>query len=260
MVNISEYLTSMELAFNIDILYACECGSRAYGYAKENSDYDVRFVYKRKLPHYLSIRSERSDVIEHRVNELDIVGWDIIKFCKQLYNGNASPFEWMHSDIIYKDDGIFKKTINNNHAILFQPTPIINHYYHWANNHLSLLNNETHKKYKACCIIARAVLMMLHIDQWNTYPVSIDVKCYLFPDFYTKYKLETTMLSDIFESRKQDKPLTDEALKAAHTWCTNALQLFHDRKNTYVPINRDSMIKLLDQIIYERINSNYETL
>lgn len=74
---IAEKLLTIEKEKNVRILYACESGSRAWGFASPDSDYDVRFIYARPADNYLSIE-ERKDVIELPVNEvLDISGWDI---------------------------------------------------------------------------------------------------------------------------------------------------------------------------------------
>lgn len=39
-------IKEIEESHNIEVLYACESGSRAWGFASEDSDYDVRLVYK----------------------------------------------------------------------------------------------------------------------------------------------------------------------------------------------------------------------
>lgn len=41
---------------NIQILFAVESGSRAWGFPSADSDYDVRFVYARPRSDYLSVR------------------------------------------------------------------------------------------------------------------------------------------------------------------------------------------------------------
>ena len=42
---ILENLVHIELEHNVRILYAVESGSRAWGFASRDSDYDVRFIY-----------------------------------------------------------------------------------------------------------------------------------------------------------------------------------------------------------------------
>jgi len=38
-------LAQVEAERNVRVLYACESGSRAWGFASRDSDYDVRFLY-----------------------------------------------------------------------------------------------------------------------------------------------------------------------------------------------------------------------
>ena len=60
---IQEQLRRIEEAENIKILLAVESGSRAWGFASPDSDYDVRFVYIRRPEDYLRLDAVR-DVIE----------------------------------------------------------------------------------------------------------------------------------------------------------------------------------------------------
>ena len=71
-----------------------ESGSRAWGLASPDSDYDVRFLYVRPMEEYLRLDSPR-DVIEWQLDEvLDINGWDLRKALVQFQKGNATLFEW----------------------------------------------------------------------------------------------------------------------------------------------------------------------
>lgn len=74
---IQEQLRRIEEAENIKILLAVESGSRAWGFASPDSDYDVRFIYIRRLEDYLRLDAIR-DVIELPIDDvLDINGWDL---------------------------------------------------------------------------------------------------------------------------------------------------------------------------------------
>ena len=46
---VNQELNKIEKEFDIHILYAVESGSRGWGFANEDSDYDVRFYYIRPL-------------------------------------------------------------------------------------------------------------------------------------------------------------------------------------------------------------------
>lgn len=76
---IMEKLTEIEAQFGVEILFAIESGSRAWGFPSPDSDYDVRFVYKHPRDWYLSLQPGR-DVIELPISDdLDIAGWDLRK-------------------------------------------------------------------------------------------------------------------------------------------------------------------------------------
>lgn len=75
-------LKKIEEQENVKIIMAIESGSRAWGFASPDSDYDVRFIYVRKEEDYLKLEKTR-DVIEWKLDDvLDINGWDI----KKAYN------------------------------------------------------------------------------------------------------------------------------------------------------------------------------
>ena len=60
---------------DVNVLVAVESGSRAWGIASRDSDYDVRFVYTRPVDEYLRLKESR-DTMNWRLDEtLDTVGW-----------------------------------------------------------------------------------------------------------------------------------------------------------------------------------------
>lgn len=99
---IQEKLREIERLEECRILLAVESGSRAWGFASPDSDYDVRFIYVRPEKAYLRLDRTR-DVIEVPINdELDINGWDIDKTLRLLHKSNPTVFEWFSSPIIYQ--------------------------------------------------------------------------------------------------------------------------------------------------------------
>lgn len=100
--NIQDKLTEMERVHDCRILFAIESGSRAWGFASQDSDYDVRCVYYHPVEKYLSINSMR-DVIEWELNDVyDINGWDIRKALQLAMRSNITIFEWAYSPVIYR--------------------------------------------------------------------------------------------------------------------------------------------------------------
>ena len=98
---IQKELRQIEKDRDVRILLAVESGSRAWGFASPDSDYDVRFIYVRKKEDYLRLEDVR-DVIELPINdELDINGWDLQNTLRLLYRSNPTLFEWFSSPIVY---------------------------------------------------------------------------------------------------------------------------------------------------------------
>lgn len=131
---IAEKLVEIERTQNVRIIHAVESGSRAWGFASPDSDYDVRFIYVRPLEYYLRLEQTR-DVIEYQLDEtLDINGWDLQKALRLLYKSNPTIFEWNNSPVIYKTSPEWQR-VNN----------IINNYYnskHGVYHYLSMAKSN----------------------------------------------------------------------------------------------------------------------
>src|SRR4029453_1482467 len=87
---------------------AIESGSRAWGFASPDSDYDCRFVFVRRVSQHLTPWLLR-DVIEFPPEgDLDANGWDFGKALRLLLKGNAVVIEWLQAPGIFCGDAWFR--------------------------------------------------------------------------------------------------------------------------------------------------------
>jgi len=127
---IVERLRLIEEQENIKILYACESGSRAWGFPSKDSDYDVRFIYLREVEWYLRVDHEyKRDVIERPINDLlDISGWDLKKSLKLLKSSNPALIEWFDSPMVYKKQEAFYDEFKSLISRYYSPMACFHHY------------------------------------------------------------------------------------------------------------------------------------
>lgn len=139
---ILEKIKEIEEKENVRVIMAIESGSRAWGFASPDSDYDVRFVYVRQIEDYLRLDKVR-DVIEWQIDDvLDINGWDIKKALQLMHDSNPTIFEWCASSIVYTDSDLFEKLKELRHSY-FSCKKSLYHYWHMAsNNYLNYLQEE----------------------------------------------------------------------------------------------------------------------
>lgn len=129
---------------NVRVIYACESGSRAWGFASEDSDYDVRFLYVHPKDRYLSIL-DRRDVIETPiVDQLDIQGWDIRKALRLFRKSNPPLLEWLQSPIVYSERYRTASVLRDFISEFYSPVSCFYHYLHMARgNYRDYLKDNT---------------------------------------------------------------------------------------------------------------------
>lgn len=139
---ILEKLKEIEKRENVRILHCVESGSRAWGFASSNSDYDVRFIYVHPKEFYLRLDKTR-DVIEWQLDDtLDINGWDIQKVLTLLHKSNPTVFEWNSSPIVYETTDEWQK-ISEVISRYFVAKSGLYHYLNMAkNNYREFFKNE----------------------------------------------------------------------------------------------------------------------
>ena len=166
---IQEQLRRIEEAENIKILFAVESGSRAWGFASPDSDYDVRFIYIRRLEDYLRLDAIR-DVIELPINDvLDINGWDLQKTLRLLHKSNPTLFEWFSSPIVYQKTE-FADKFRDLMMHYFSSKKTLYHYVSMAEgNYREYLKGDLVRAKKYFYIL-RPVLACQWILDWGTPP------------------------------------------------------------------------------------------
>lgn len=161
---IADELDRIESEEQVRILFACESGSRAWGFPSADSDYDVRFFYIRPTSWYLSIQKRR-DVIERMIGEeLDLVGWDLPKALHLFGKSNPPLLEWLQSPIVYRERGKLAGRLRERMPSFYSPGACLYHYLHMArSNYREYLRGDTVwlKKY---LYVLRPVLSCLWIE------------------------------------------------------------------------------------------------
>ncbi|MGP4131471.1 nucleotidyltransferase domain-containing protein [Pantoea tagorei] len=143
-------LAQTEAEHDVQIVFACESGSRGWGFASPDSDYDVRFLYVHKPEWYLRVESPR-DVIEKPVDaELDVCGWEWRKALGLLKRANPTLIDWLDSPVIYQQDEELMADLRAMGDRFFSPERARWHYRSMAhkNFHYYLQSDEVRlKKY-----------------------------------------------------------------------------------------------------------------
>lgn len=127
-------LTDIVHKHDVWIIHACESGSRAWGFASKDSDYDVRFIYVRPPEWYASIDVERRrDVIELPPDRvLDVSGWDFRKALQLLRKSNPPLLEHLGSPIVYDEDPEVMREFRELAKQYYSPAACAYHYLHMA--------------------------------------------------------------------------------------------------------------------------------
>lgn len=154
---IQEKLKEIEQKENVKILHCVESGSRAWGFASPDSDYDVRFIYVRPKEFYLRLDKTR-DVIEWQLDDtLDINGWDIQKALRLLKSSNPTLFEWNSSPIVYHTTKEWAQISAIIHHYFLQKTGLYHYLSTAKKNYREYLKGET-VRYKKYFYVLRPIL------------------------------------------------------------------------------------------------------
>lgn len=224
---VPEKLREIEEQHNVKVLLAVESGSRAWGFASPDSDFDVRFIYKRPQNQYLQLNQSR-DVIELPVDDTwDVNGWDLDKTLKLLYKSNPTLFEWVNSPICYCRTDFSEKAA----PLMQEYFSVKNMLYHYLNtarhNIKDFLQGETVRPKKYFYAIRPILACLWILDQRTPPPVLFDeLTASVLPDslrpsldhlldikINTPEKAEIKPIKDIDRFLNQNVSHLDEVMK-----------------------------------------------
>ncbi len=129
---IEEHLCDLEAEKHIRILYAVESGSRAWGFASKDSDWDVRLLYVHNPDWYLSIDDKKDSLERMFPAEVDVAGWELRKALRLFRKSNPPMLEWLRSPIIYREETLFASRLRDIVTRYFNPKSCLYHYLNMA--------------------------------------------------------------------------------------------------------------------------------
>lgn len=173
MQTILSNLQKIETERQVKIVYACEAGSRAWGFASPDSDFDVRIVYTYPKDTYLSIYepTDHFSFMEKQEEAiLDFSGWDLRKVLGNMRKSNAVVFEWLQSPIVYQEQDAFRSRLLEVALSYFSAKSIIFHYLGICHNTIKTYISGDRIKIKKYFYILRPLLAAKWVADRNTIP------------------------------------------------------------------------------------------
>lgn len=125
-------------------LFYVESGSRLWGIASPDSDYDVRGFHLQSKQQYFDFKKHRN-IVEVMEGDFDFVSYDIDKMFGLLVKSNPTVFEWIRANIVYFNVLPDWTTFQHNVISNFDFKALFHHYISLAKGHKNLM--ETGKKF-----------------------------------------------------------------------------------------------------------------
>lgn len=163
-------LRTIETETGFRVLHACESGSRAWGFASRDSDWDVRFIFAWPRDAYLRVHPPPSTYSRQLPGDLDLSGWDLRMSLSQFAKSNASFLEWLGSPIVYRQEARFMSGLEPLRAHFFQPRAALAHYLGQARSLWLAAGEGAALNGKKCLYVLRSVLAAQWVADRRTQP------------------------------------------------------------------------------------------
>jgi len=230
-------LLELEQSENIKMLYACESGSRAWGFPSPDSDFNVRFIYTRYSHQYLSI-AEVPDTIGLPVNEvLDIGGWDIKKALKLFLKSNGPLYEWLQSPIVYYQQNNFIADLHKLMPHYFSLRAGANHYLSMAYNTLrDDLQNDEVKMKRYFYALRPALACLWIIENQSVPPMEFEHLRTMITDVNIQQNIDELMKQKLIA----DEKAIIKPIKTLNEWLATTLSFCKTQVSTLSSVGRQT--------------------
>lgn len=242
-------LHEIELRYDVKVLYACESGSRAWGFASPDSDYDVRFLYVHKPEWYLRVEPPR-DVIELPIDdELDVCGWEWRKALGLLKAANPTLIEWLDSPVVYRQNDEVLAELRALVPAWFSPLRARWHYYSMARKNFRGYLQEEEVRLKKYFYVLRPLLAVRWVEAGKGVPPM------RFADLLAGSALDAPLRAEIDEllaiKRRAGEAQYGPRRPLLHAFIVQ--ELARGEVPPALPDSRDGDIKTLDALLFRTV-------
>ncbi|MBQ9971693.1 MAG: nucleotidyltransferase domain-containing protein [Elusimicrobiaceae bacterium] len=250
--SIIKKLEELEKEHHIKIFHAVESGSRAWGFASQDSDYDVRFLYYHRPEWYFSVSKQADNIVkmeEH--NLLDFAGWELKKTLLLLIKGNMSLYEWIQSPIVYKQSKEFE-TLKALAQEFYNPKALLFSYVGLAENNYKAYADREKPKLKKYLYILRTLAACRWIEQQQTPP---PIEMDNLKEVFRKDSLIWDFLNHLIEDKKKGTELgVIDSPALINRWIEEQLAYYTNFANSLPDLVKDTVP--LSNFFYKTVMEN----
>lgn len=248
---IIQKLHSIEQEENIQILLAVESGSRAWGFASPDSDYDVRFIYKRTVQDYLKLNPYK-DTLEYPVDDvLDISGWDLSKALKLMYSCNPSLCEWLSSPIVYIETDSARELRSLLHSYL-DCSKLLHHYLSMARKNYTSYLTKNMVRAKKYFYVLRPLLCCKWLLEYGSVP-PVEFATLMEAELPADLNNSVKQLLDIKISSPEIKEIPQ--IPQVHTYLLQSMEEIQEKLSCLPPHQHISIEPLNNLFLKEVFNT-----
>ena len=243
---ILDVLNTLAEKHDVEIIYACEAGSRLWGFPSVNSDYDVRFFYVHPLEWYMKINEDR-DTIEFTSEDemLDFSGWDLRKALRLFKKCNPLMLEWLQSTEIYIEHTSITQNIRDLIPEYYAPIACFYHYLSLAKgNYKDYLCKDGEVWTKKYLYVLRAILATNWVEK-KTGPVPVQF-IRLVNEFIPEGSLKEDVKSLVERKCRGEELGRGERIESIHNLIVGELSRLGEKKfeGGRVHVSDDKLDKL----------------